>query len=135
MSSTEAHDDLDTRTDEAETNEEDDHFDIELVPRSESSFVLKSCIKSDPNTPETEQQPPFPIFLKRANTVTLAEFRKRKLRFFNRRKKQSPQIVMADSSSQIALFHHLRGNTLIKQVCVLFNRIKIIRFFSRMKRK
>ena len=104
-------------TDEA--TEEEDQFEVGPFPRSESSFVLKTRIDSDPSSShDTDQELPFPIFLRRANTVSSSEFRKRhKLRFFNRRKKQSPQLVMADSSSQLALFHHLRGNTSIKQVC------------------
>ena len=103
-----------------ETEEEDDKFVVGPFTRSESSFVLKSRINSDPNTPEEEpKSPTFPIFLRRANTVSSAEFRKRQSRLrsiFGQKRKPAPQFLMADSSSQLALFHHLRGNSLIKQV-------------------
>jgi hypothetical protein len=107
---------LDSEVGEIE-NEEDDQFVVGSVTRSESSFVLQNRIRSDSSTPESQDNP-FPIFLRRSNTVSSSELRKRqsKLRFFTRRKKPIPQFVMAESTSQLALFHHLRGNSLIKQV-------------------
>lgn len=122
--------DLDDNAEE-EANEEEDQFVASPVTRSESSFVLKCRVSSDPNTPVEEDnslQSPFPILLRRANTVSSAEFRKRqsKLRFFPRRKKPQPQLLMADSPSQLALFHHLRGNALIKQVCYFSNKPSIL---------
>lgn len=100
------------------TNEEEDQFVVGSVTRSGSSFALKSRLRSDSSISEQDTQNPFPIILRRSNTVSSSELRKRqsKLRFFNRKKNPAPQFVMADSTSQLALFHHLRGNSLIKQV-------------------
>lgn len=99
-----------------EADEQADQFVITPVIRSESSFVLKNCTNDgDPSSTQ------LPIFLKRANTVSAAEFRKRHSRLkqiFGHRRKRSPHqlTTMAESGSQLALFHHLRGNSLIKQV-------------------
>jgi hypothetical protein len=113
------HEDLDAE----EADEQADKFVIAPVVRSESSFVLKTG-GSDPAC-----QPQLPIFLRRANTVSAAEFRKRQSRLkqiFGHRRKRSPhhQVAMSESGSQLALFHHLRGNSLIKQVGL--NRLKFM---------
>lgn len=89
-----------------------------LVPRSESSFVLKATTAESDSNSSIDVQ--LPVFLRRVSTVSAAEFSKRQSKLkqiFGQRRKRSPQVAtMTDSGSQLALFHHLRGNSLIKQV-------------------
>ncbi|KAI6203199.1 hypothetical protein M3Y94_00529000 [Aphelenchoides besseyi] len=88
-----------------------------LPPRSDSLHENLAETESPQSSVDGVNEPQLPIFLKRSNTAPASELRRRS-RFaralFGNRRSAAKTGEMADSS-QLHLFHHLRGNALIKQ--------------------
>ncbi|KAI6178499.1 hypothetical protein M3Y98_00507200 [Aphelenchoides besseyi] len=88
-----------------------------LPPRSDSLHENLAETESPQSSVDGVNEPQLPIFLKRSNTAPTSELRRRS-RFaralFGNRRFAAKTGKMADSS-QLHLFHHLRGNALIKQ--------------------
>ncbi|KAI6241385.1 Pleckstrin-like proteiny and RHoGef (RhoGEF) domain containing [Aphelenchoides fujianensis] len=85
-----------------------------LPPRSDS---LQEALGDVESPPPSVDAPQLPLFLRRSNTAPKSELRRRsrfaRALFGGRKTEKTSQ--MADSPSQLHLFHHLRGNALIKQ--------------------